>query len=202
MADTKAESRFSHKKLERNVALLGLGALGLLGGWALRPNDGSREHDAYFAELNRQLQRDGEGIPILLLDLDRLDANADLLARDDLGRRHLMAGRRLDLDIPARAAQRAGHATSHGAEAHHPDVCAGVLVCHERLLRVGHLKPSACGTQVVRVGMKVSSMRIRPCTQRKGLSSRVRAESETLDTLEVTNSRPPTGGVIMPSVRL
>ncbi len=60
--------------------LLGLGALGLLGGWALRPTDRGREHDAYFAELNRHLQRDGEGIPTLLLDLDRLDANADLLA--------------------------------------------------------------------------------------------------------------------------
>ncbi|PKM32441.1 MAG: alanine racemase [Gammaproteobacteria bacterium HGW-Gammaproteobacteria-12] len=60
--------------------LLGLGALGLLGGWALRPTDRARQHDAYFAELNRQLQRDGEGIPTLLLDLDRLDANADLLA--------------------------------------------------------------------------------------------------------------------------
>jgi len=60
--------------------LLGLGALGLLGGWALRPTDRGREHDAYFAELNQQLQRDDEGIPTLLLDLDRLDANADLLA--------------------------------------------------------------------------------------------------------------------------
>jgi len=60
--------------------LLGLGALGLLGGWALRPTDRGREHDAYFAALNRHLQRDGDGLPTLLLDLDRLDANADLLA--------------------------------------------------------------------------------------------------------------------------
>ena len=100
--------------------------------------------------------------------------------------------------VPARAAQRSGHAAPHGAQANHTNV----LVCHEKLLRCGHLKPSACGTQVVRDGMKVSSMRIRPCTHRKGLSSRVSALSGTLDTLEVTNSRPPTGGVIMPSVRL
>ncbi|UFQ97253.1 alanine racemase [Pseudomonas wenzhouensis] len=60
--------------------LLGLGALGLLGGWALRPTDRGREHDVYFAALNRHLQRDGDGLPTLLLDLDRLDANADLLA--------------------------------------------------------------------------------------------------------------------------
>lgn len=66
--------------------LLGLGALGLLGGWALRPADQGRAHDAYFAELNRQLQRDGEGVPTLLLDLDRLDANADLLAARLAGR--------------------------------------------------------------------------------------------------------------------
>ena len=50
--------------------LLGLSALGLLGGWALRPGDHGREHDAYFAVLNRHLQRDGEGVPTLLLDLD------------------------------------------------------------------------------------------------------------------------------------
>lgn len=66
--------------------LLGLGALGLIGGWALRPADRGRAHDAYFAELNRQLQRDGEGVPTLLLDLDRLDANADLLATRLAGR--------------------------------------------------------------------------------------------------------------------
>ncbi|ALN17671.1 alanine racemase [Ectopseudomonas mendocina] len=69
--------------------LLGLGALGLLGGWALRPADQGRAHDAYFAELNRQLQRDGEGVPTLLLDLDRLDANADLLAARLAGRLQL-----------------------------------------------------------------------------------------------------------------
>lgn len=69
--------------------LLGLGALGLIGGWALRPADKGRAHDAYFAELNRQLQRDGEGVPTLLLDLDRLDANAYLLAARLAGRHQL-----------------------------------------------------------------------------------------------------------------
>ncbi|MBH3339671.1 alanine racemase [Pseudomonas mendocina] len=73
----------------RRRHLLGLGALGLLGGWALRPTDRGRAHDAYFAELNRQLQRDGEGVPTLLLDLDRLDANADLLAARLAGRLQL-----------------------------------------------------------------------------------------------------------------
>lgn len=73
----------------RRRHLLGLGALGLLGGWALRPADQGRAHDAYFAELNRQLQRDGEGVPTLLLDLDRLDANADLLAARLAGRLQL-----------------------------------------------------------------------------------------------------------------
>lgn len=61
--------------------LLGLGALGLLGAWALRPGDRGLPHSGYFAELNRLLRGDGAGTPQLLLDLDRLDANADLLAR-------------------------------------------------------------------------------------------------------------------------
>lgn len=69
--------------------LLGLGALALLGGWALRPHDRGRVQDAYFAALNQQLQRDAEGIPTLLIDLDRLDANADLLAERLRGRLEL-----------------------------------------------------------------------------------------------------------------
>lgn len=66
--------------------LVGLGALALLGGWALRPTDRGRPHEGYFASLNRQLQADGGGIPVLLIDLDRLDANADLLAAQLHGR--------------------------------------------------------------------------------------------------------------------
>ena len=50
-------------------------------------------------------------------------------------------------------------------------------------------------------GTKVNSTSTTPCAQRKGLSSRVRAVRGTLDTLEVTKSSPPTGGVIMPSVK-
>ena len=69
--------------------LLGLGALGLLGSWALRPTDRGRAHAPYFATLNQQLQRDGEGMPTLLLDLDRLDANADVLSAQLNGRLHL-----------------------------------------------------------------------------------------------------------------
>ncbi|MDH0096999.1 DSD1 family PLP-dependent enzyme [Ectopseudomonas hydrolytica] len=66
--------------------LLAVGALGLLAGWALRPHDRGQQHDAYFAALNRLLQQEGDGIPALLLDLDRLDANADLLAERLNGR--------------------------------------------------------------------------------------------------------------------
>lgn len=64
----------------RRRTLLGLGALGALGLWAARPTDHGRPHDAYFMDLNQLLQRDGGGIPQLIIDLDRLDANADLLA--------------------------------------------------------------------------------------------------------------------------
>lgn len=66
--------------------LVGLGALALLGGWTLRPSDRGRPHEGYFASLNRQLQADGDGTPVLLIDLDRLDANADLLAAQLHGR--------------------------------------------------------------------------------------------------------------------
>jgi D-serine deaminase-like pyridoxal phosphate-dependent protein len=61
--------------------LLGLAALGLLGAWALRPRDRGQAHDAYFAGINRLMRAEGNGIASLLLDLDRLDANADLLAQ-------------------------------------------------------------------------------------------------------------------------
>lgn len=60
--------------------LLGLGALGLLGGWALRPSDLGQPHTPYFAALNQLLRRAGAGLPLLVVDLDRLDQNAELLA--------------------------------------------------------------------------------------------------------------------------
>ena len=64
------------------------------------------------------------------------------------------------------------------------------------------MKPSACGAHVLKVGMKVSMPKMMVCAIKKGLSSRVSASRGTLDTLDVTKSKPPTGGVIMPSVKL
>ncbi len=61
--------------------LLGAGAVGLLGLWALRPADRGRPYDGYFAALNDLLRREGGGVAQLVIDLDRLDANADLLRR-------------------------------------------------------------------------------------------------------------------------
>src|SRR5690606_18232581 len=65
-----------------------------------------------------------------------------------------------------------------------------------------YLKPSTCGSQVESCGTKVSSTSTTPCAHRKGTSSRTSAVIGTFETLQVTNSSPPTGGVIMPSVRL
>ncbi|HLD66942.1 MAG TPA: alanine racemase [Pseudomonas sp.] len=62
-------------------SLLGLGALAALGLWATRPDDRGRPHAAYFSRLNELLRREGAGLPLLVVDLDRLDANAGLLAR-------------------------------------------------------------------------------------------------------------------------
>lgn len=64
----------------RRRTLLGVGALGALSLWAARPSDHGRPHDAYFSRLNQLLREDGGGVPQLVVDLDRLDANADLLA--------------------------------------------------------------------------------------------------------------------------
>jgi D-serine deaminase-like pyridoxal phosphate-dependent protein len=61
--------------------LLGLGAIGLLGLWAARPGDRGEPHDEYFARLNSLLKQEGGGVPLLVVDLDRLDANAELLAQ-------------------------------------------------------------------------------------------------------------------------
>ncbi len=61
--------------------LLGLAALGLLGAWAARPGDNGRPYDDYFATLNRLLKQDGGGVPQLVVDMQRLDANAELLAQ-------------------------------------------------------------------------------------------------------------------------
>ena len=61
-------------------SLIGIGAFGLLAGWALRPDDLGQPHTPYFAALNQLLRRAGAGLPLLVVDLDRLDQNADLLA--------------------------------------------------------------------------------------------------------------------------
>ncbi|MFC4862267.1 alanine racemase [Pseudomonas sp. MAHUQ-62] len=72
----------------RRRTLLGIGALGALGIWAARPTDHGRPHDAYFTRLNQLFREDGGGVPQMVIDLDRLDANADLLAAR-LGSRQL-----------------------------------------------------------------------------------------------------------------
>lgn len=54
--------------------------LALLGAaFALRPADQGAPHDAYFAELQTTLRAAGIATPVLVLDLDRLDANLDRL---------------------------------------------------------------------------------------------------------------------------
>lgn len=66
--------------------LLGLGAVGLTGIWASRPSDHGRPYTPYFARLNQLLRQSGGGVPQLVIDLDRLDANAALLAQRLQGR--------------------------------------------------------------------------------------------------------------------
>ncbi|MGH8433802.1 MAG: hypothetical protein ACRERX_04825 [Pseudomonas sp.] len=61
--------------------LLGLGALDLLGLWATLPSDHGRPCSDYFAQLNSLLKREGGGVPLLVVDLQRLDSNAELLAQ-------------------------------------------------------------------------------------------------------------------------
>ncbi|WAC45549.1 alanine racemase [Pseudomonas sp. SL4(2022)] len=61
-------------------SLLSIGAFGLLAGWALRPSDLGQPHAPYFAALNQLLRREGRGIPLLVIDLARLDQNAERLA--------------------------------------------------------------------------------------------------------------------------
>ncbi|WP_165665620.1 alanine racemase [Metapseudomonas otitidis] len=65
--------------MKRRRLLAGLGALGTLGLWAARPTDRGAPHAPYFAQLQALLHQQGGGVPQLVIDLDRLDANADLL---------------------------------------------------------------------------------------------------------------------------
>ena len=80
--------------------------------------------------------------------------------------------------------------------------CTGWRIERHNAAVAGYLKPARRGSQVLSAGRKVMITRIRPCASRNGLSSRTSACIGTRDTLDVTNSSPPTGGVIMPSVRL
>ncbi|HWV07897.1 MAG TPA: alanine racemase [Pseudomonas sp.] len=61
--------------------LIGLGAAALIAGWALRPSDRGQAHAPYFDALNQLLRREGNGIPLLVVDMDALDHNTELLAR-------------------------------------------------------------------------------------------------------------------------
>jgi D-serine deaminase-like pyridoxal phosphate-dependent protein len=64
----------------RRLVLSGIAASAALLALA-KPRDRGAPHDAYFAALNAELRAHGEGRPVLLLDLDRLDANAERLHR-------------------------------------------------------------------------------------------------------------------------
>lgn len=61
----------------RRRDLLGLGvAAGVGGAWLLRPGAGGGPHNAYFSALNTLLKNEGPGRPLMVVDLDRLHANA------------------------------------------------------------------------------------------------------------------------------
>jgi len=62
----------TRRKLLRRLALLGAAATGAM---LLRPRDEGHAYTPYFAGLNALLRREGPGRPVLLIDLDRLDAN-------------------------------------------------------------------------------------------------------------------------------
>ena len=70
-------------------SLLGLGAIGLLGLWTLRPDDRGQPHAPYFAALDQLLQREGGGTAQLVIDLERLDHNAALLSQRLAGKLQL-----------------------------------------------------------------------------------------------------------------
>lgn len=60
--------------------VLGLGLAAVAGGsWLLRPSAEGGPHNAYFSALNTLLKNQGPGRPTLVIDLDRLLANAQKL---------------------------------------------------------------------------------------------------------------------------
>ena len=65
----------------RSVLLGAVGGIATAGAGTLlwRPRDTGAPHDAYFSALNDLLKREGSGIPVMMLDLDRINTNIDLI---------------------------------------------------------------------------------------------------------------------------
>lgn len=61
------------------LSTLGVGAVAVGGGAALKPSDQGAPHDDYFRALNDELKQNGPMRPSLLIDLDRLDHNLGVL---------------------------------------------------------------------------------------------------------------------------
>lgn len=66
--------------MKRRHVLLGLGALAIGGGIALRPKDNGAPYNDYFAALNAELKTNGPMRPSMVIDLDALDHNIDTVA--------------------------------------------------------------------------------------------------------------------------
>jgi len=65
----------------RSLLLGGAGAALVAGGAAVlwRPKDLGAPHNPYFEKLNSLLKRSGPGRPVMLIDVDRMDANIDYI---------------------------------------------------------------------------------------------------------------------------
>ena len=70
------------------IAAIGAGVLGATA-LALRPRDQGAPHGAYFARLSETLRAAGIGAPTLIIDRDRLMANARQVSRNINARMHL-----------------------------------------------------------------------------------------------------------------
>ena len=69
--------------MKRRSLLLGGAGLALVTGTSAllwRPDVAGGPHNPYFSGLNHLLKLDGPGRPVMLLDLDRVDANIDNIA--------------------------------------------------------------------------------------------------------------------------
>lgn len=67
--------------MKRRQFLLGALGLGAAALWWAKPGDRGAPYTAYFRALNAELKRHGPMEPVLLIDLDRLDANLDRVTR-------------------------------------------------------------------------------------------------------------------------